>query len=100
MSKLYQIKEEIFYDENLEGIYLLTPSGNTLILDDVVAKYIWSTISNKASHEHIVNELMGAFNLDQSMLDEVKKDVTEFLSELEIHDVIGIYDDVEAKQFH
>ena len=94
MSKHYQIKEDVFFDENSEGIYVLSPSGDTLILDDPVAKMVWSLLSNEIAHKSLVEEIMSACNLDHSMFHEVDEDIKIFLKELEAHGLIWIKSNV------
>lgn len=40
MESLYKLKDDIYYDETIEGIYILSESGDVYIIkDDVGKKY-------------------------------------------------------------
>ncbi|EJR95137.1 PqqD family protein (plasmid) [Bacillus mycoides] len=89
-KKIYILKKDIFFDKNPEGIFILSPKGETLILDDEVAMVIWKEF-NENSHltnENLVGKLLIDFNLDVTFKERVENDVTRFFAELLNHGLI------------
>lgn len=83
-EKVYYIKDEIFFDKNPEGIFILSPTGETLILDDDVAMIIWQELKENSSINtgNLVDKLVIDFKLESSDRKDVENDVNRFLAEL------------------
>ncbi|MEX6703190.1 PqqD family protein [Peribacillus frigoritolerans] len=83
-KKVYSIKDDIFFDKNPEGIFILSPTGETLILDDDVAMIIWQELKDNLSikTKKLVDKLLVEFKLANSERKDVENDVNRFLAEL------------------
>lgn len=83
-SKVYTIKRDIFFDKNPEGIFILSPLGETLILDDDVSMLIWHelSINIELNTSSLVEKLLQDFQLESSLRKNVENDVKRFFTEL------------------
>lgn len=81
---VYNIKEDIFFDKNPEGVFILSPKGETLILDDEVAIIIWQELNGHLSvtTKNLVEKLLVDFKLTTSSRKDVENDINRFMAEL------------------
>lgn len=89
-EKVYSIKDDIFFDKNPEGIFILSPTGETLILDDQVAMIIWQELKENLSvkTKNLVDKLIVDFKLATSARKDVENDVNRFLAELMNYELV------------
>jgi hypothetical protein len=73
---------DVFYDENIEGIFILTGAGEVYVLEDDVSKAVWHFITEKPrTVEEAQREIRGSFEISPD--DTVDEDIRDFISTLE-----------------
>ncbi|MDP5274605.1 hypothetical protein [Chengkuizengella axinellae] len=85
---LYGLNNEEVYAENTQqGIFILTPQGETIILNDTVSNVIWkSMMKEPQSLLDLENKILQSFNItDRNM---VKQDLLNFIKSLVQHNII------------
>jgi len=79
--ELFQLENDIFYDETVEGIYILCASGDVYMISDDVGKAIWGLLKEASqTKENMVHTIRGQFSIGSS--DPVESDVDEFINVL------------------
>ncbi|ATO48963.1 PqqD family protein [Brevibacillus laterosporus] len=86
MMSPYQVNKDIFYDQNVEGIFVLTPEGQTILFEDEVACTLWTHICTKETItlEEMLKEISGKFNVNTENT-MITNDIQMFLDELVRH---------------
>lgn len=81
MSQSYQIADDVFFDENVEGVFILSGSGEVFVLEDDVSKAVWSLLAESAqSLAFISHQIKERFKIGDD--DRVEDDIRDFVSAL------------------
>ncbi|MGC5776378.1 PqqD family protein [Paenibacillus pabuli] len=81
MNQWFQIADEVFFDENVEGVFILSDSGEVYVLEDDVSKAVWNILADSPqSLEVICHQIKGKFNIGDD--DSVEDDIRDFVTAL------------------
>jgi hypothetical protein len=82
MNKRYQLASDVFFDENIEGIFILSGAGEVYVLEDDVSKTVWNYIvESPRTIEEIQIEIRNRFEITPD--DPVDEDIQDFISAME-----------------
>lgn len=77
---LWRCDDNVFFDETLDGIFLLSEDGEIFVIDDPVGKFLWSQLaSNESSLDKLIERTKERFT---GVANEVAKDVGSFVEAL------------------
>lgn len=81
MSQWFQIADDVFFDENVEGIFILSESGEVFVLEDDVSKAVWNMLADSAqSLDEMCQQIKLKFNIGDE--DHVEDDIRDFVTAL------------------
>ena len=79
MNQLFQVADDVFFDENVEGVFILSGSGEVYVLEDDVSKAVWSFLADSPqSLEFICGQIREKFMIGED--DNVEDDIRDFVS--------------------
>lgn len=77
---LWRCDDNVFSDETMDGIFLLSEDGEIFVIDDPVGKFLWNQLaSNKCSLDMLIERTKEKFTGGDN---EVAKDVDSFVEAL------------------
>ncbi|WP_127529585.1 hypothetical protein [Paenibacillus kobensis] len=81
MNQLFQVADDVFFDENVEGVFILSGSGEVFVLEDDVSKAVWGFLADSPqSLDFICQQIREKFRIGED--DNVEDDIWDFVSAL------------------
>lgn len=81
MNQQFQIADDVFFDENVEGVFILSGSGDVYVLEDDVSKTVWHFLADSPqSLEFLCQQVKEKFKIGDD--DRVEDDIRDFVSAL------------------
>ncbi|WP_426334091.1 PqqD family protein [Paenibacillus silvae] len=81
MSQSFQIADDVFFDENVEGIFILSDAGEVFVLEDDVGKAVWNMLADSVqSLDEMCQQIKLKFNIGDE--DHVEDDIRDFVTAL------------------
>ncbi|MCP1182179.1 PqqD family protein [Paenibacillus sp. 1781tsa1] len=81
MNPWFQIADDVFFDENIEGVFILSDSGEVYVLEDDVSKAVWNMLADSPqSLDEMCQHTKQKFNIGDD--DHVEDDIRDFVTAL------------------
>ncbi|GAS83759.1 MULTISPECIES: PqqD family protein [Paenibacillus] len=81
MNPCFQIADDVFFDENIEGVFILSDSGEVYVLEDDVSKAVWNMLADSPqSLDDMCQHTKQKFNISED--DHVEDDIRDFVTAL------------------